>query len=81
MKIINLLIVAALITLAWGVVGCAGPRNHFPLVPGDKIIFESGQRAADFRRATGLEFDPTIYSGVSTSRVVTLRNQAVLSTY
>jgi len=67
-----------LIFLAAYLVGCAGPRSSFPLRPGEKIIFESGERAAEFRRLTGDESDPAT---ISTGRVVTVPQNVILQTF
>jgi hypothetical protein len=75
MKTIALILLAAVLT---GCSGCANRGARYPLQPGEKIIFESGDRAAEFRRISGNEFNPLT---VNTGRVVTIHNITILESH
>lgn len=75
MKTIALLLLAAVFT---GCSGCANRGVRYPLQPGEKIVFESGERAAEFRRLTGNDLDPL---NVSTGRVVKVQHIVILEAH
>jgi hypothetical protein len=59
-------------------IGCSSSGVHYPLQPGEKITFESGERAAEFRRLSGEEYDPL---NVRTGRVVEVRGVVILNSH
>ena len=77
----NKLFSLCLLTSALCLVGCSGCASRgarYPLQPGEKVIFESGERAAEFRRISGNEFNPLT---VNTGRVVTIHNVVILESH
>lgn len=61
-----------------GCSGCAARGVRYPLQPGEKITFESGDRAAEFRRLSGEEYDPL---NVRTGRVVEVKGVVILESH
>lgn len=61
-----------------GCSGCAARGVRYPLQPGEKITFESGARAAEFRRLSGEEYDPL---NVRTGRVVEVKGVVILESH
>lgn len=80
-SIVNRFTVATILgaTLLTGCAGCSSTRGvRYPLQPGEKIVFESGERAAEFRRITGTEYNPL---NVRTGRVVTVEGVLILEAH
>ena len=64
--------------LCFGFTGCSSRGVRYPLQPGEKVIFESGERAAEFRRISGNDFNPL---STNTGRVVKIDGVVILEAH
>ena len=75
-RIISLVV---LLSVVCGLAACCGPSGvRYPLQPGEKIIFESAERAAEFRRISGNDFNPL---STNTGRVVKIEGVVILEAH
>lgn len=74
-KYVYLLVLAGLLS---GCSGCASRGARYPLQPGEKIIFESAERAEEFRRISGNEFNPLVSR---TNRIVKIEGVTIIESH